>query len=391
MILNSQDLNKKDKYSSGESFLGAIIYAVLLAYVPTLLFCNIPELAVEAYSIAAVALFAFSLYKLTTSKRALVSLIIPAGILFLFGGSFVAFAVIVSFISSVALLACLIYKADSFAARALPILFTVAVYLVISIFSGSFIVAATCFAALPAAITLALCLFAKVPRVSTVCRVSIALLAPSLVLLLAWFLLSKNGDTEALVATVDYIKAGLADTYAESMIAIGMAEDTPETYTFAKSSVTLLFNLLPAVVITTLNIVAYMLQSFTATMVVSESSDKETVVSLYAFKMSTCSAVVFFAFLVLYAVLLEEGRDDLAMAALNVIVILVPGLINTTLVTIKRLTFLRKASCLGVILYVGAIMLLINIPEYSIIGGSIIGAAILVIGAARGAIMKASE
>jgi hypothetical protein len=79
------------------------------------------------------------------------------------------------------------------------------------------------------------------------------------------------------------------------------------------------------------------------------------------------------------------------MAALNVVVILVPGLINTVLVTIKRLTFLRKASCLGVILYIGAIMLLINMPEYSIIGGSIIGASILVIGAARSAIMKAGE
>ena len=99
MILNSKETNKNNKYSSGESFLGTLIYAVLLAYIPMMLLCDIPELAVEAYSIACVALFAFSLYKLTTSKRALVSLIIPAGLLFLFGGSFVTFAVIVSFIS----------------------------------------------------------------------------------------------------------------------------------------------------------------------------------------------------------------------------------------------------------------------------------------------------
>ena len=391
MVTNSKEQNKNNKYSAYQSFLGAVIYAVLLAYIPTLFLCDLSNIAFEAYSIAAVALFAFSLYKLTSSKRALISFIVPAGILLLLGGSFVVFAVIVSAISSIALLACLLYKADSLAARAFPIIVTVAVYLVISLASGSFELSAICFAALPAAITLALCLAAKTPRVSTVCRVSVALFAPLAILFAVWFFLFNGGDISRLLALIDQAKSFLTDMYAGGMIAIGMAEDTPETFTFAKSSVTLLFNLLPALVITALNIAAYILQSFTATMIATEDTDKETMISLYAFKMSTGSAVVFFVFLILYAVFFDEGRDDLAMAALNVVVILIPGLINTTLVTIKRLTFLKQASCFGVVIYIGAIMLLINKPEFSIIGASIIGAAILVISAARSVIMKAGR
>jgi hypothetical protein len=385
------EIKIKNKYSAGESFLGTLIYAILLAYIPLCIFVDIGELAFEAYSIAAVALFAFALYKLTSSKRTLISFAIPAGILFLLGGSFVVFAVIVSLMSSVALLACLIYKASSFAARAFPIIITVAVYLLLSVIVGNFVAPVVCFAALPAALTLSVCLYRKTPRVSTVCCMSVAFLLPSVIVFSVWFFAFMGGTLSELEIIIENIRDAAAKAYAQGMISFKMAEDTPDTYAFAKDSMILLFNLLPALLITVSNITAYLLQSFTASMIAHGESDKETIVSLYMFKMSTGSAVVFFIFLILYAVFEDEARPDLAMAALNVVVILIPGLINTTLVTIKRLTYSKIASCFGVIIYVAAIMLLINIPEYSVMIAAIVGAAILILSAVRGSIMKSER
>jgi cytochrome bd-type quinol oxidase subunit 2 len=156
----------------------------------------------------------------------------------------------------------------------------------------------------------------------------------------------------------------------------------------ARQISSLTFNLSPAIVITALNLLSFMLHSFTASMITHGEKDQEKLIALYAFKMSTASAVIFLVFLVLYAMLADEGKAALSMAALNIVIILIPGLLYTTLMMLKRLTHQKKASCFGFILYLGAIALLVFLPQYSVIGGAIIGAAILIINDAKWSIIK---
>ncbi len=391
--LNNQSLN--DKYSAKACFFGSLAYALLLAYFPIALFSSLDVMAFEGLSIVVIAITAFTVFKLAGNARPLIALITPAAIFFFIGGTFSLVALVFSIIGAVSLLACLMHKASSRAATVFPILLTVAVYLCASFVLGNFIVSLICLAFLPAAMILAVCLSKKVLRVGTICAVSIGLLLPMLALIIYWIFVWHKGNFAALPAAIDGMRdllSALVEQFLEQFIAqveeLGTLEVSINTSEISELTISLVFNLLPAIVITTANLLAFMLQAFTASMLSGSDEDRPRLISLYAFKMSTASAIIYLIFLVLYAMFADEAEYMLAMAALNLIIILTPGLLYTALITIRRLTHTPKASCFGVLIYIGIIMLLIRYPQFSIIGGAMLGATVLIIDAAKWSILK---
>ena len=384
--LNEQTYN--NKYSAKALFFGSLAYALILAYFPVVLFSRLDAMATEAVSIVAIVLTAFAIVKLAGNARPLLSLITPAAIFFLFGGSFSLVAFVFSLIGSVTILACLIYKSSSFAAKVFPLLLTAAVYLGTALLVGGFILPLICFALLPAGLILAYCLSKEISRVGTVCRVSFGLLLPAAAALLAWVFIKHGGNFSVIPSVIENTRLSLTEKLGETLVQLEMLEISVDTDTMSDLAVSLFFNLLPAIVITTANLLAFMLQAFTANLLSVDENDKERLMTLYGFKMSTASAVVFLVFLILYAVFSYEAEPRLAMAAFNVTIILIPGLVYTALIWIKRLTHSPNASCFSVLIYFGAIMLLIRYTYYAAIGGAMIGAALLIIDAAKRAIAE---
>lgn len=394
--LNNQSLN--DKYSAKACFFGSLAYALLLAYIPIALFSNLDVMAFEGLSIVVIAITAFTVFKLAGNARPLISLITPAAIFFFIGVTFALVALIFSIIGAVSLLACLIHKASSRAAAVFPILLTLAVYLCASFVLGNFIVSLVCFTFLPAAIILAVCLSKRVLRVGTICATSIGLLLPTVALLIYWIFIWHKGNIAALPAAIDGMRdllssilEQLLEQYIAQVEALEVIEISINAAEMSTLAVSLFFNLLPAIVITTANLLAFMLQSFTASILSGNEEDKPRLITLYAFKMSTASAIIYLVFLVLYAMFADEAEYMPAMAALNLIIILTPGLLYTALITIKRLTHTPKASCFGVLIYIGIIMLFIRYPQFSIIGGAMLGATVLIIDAAKWQILKSKR
>ncbi len=381
-----KERSTNDKFSAKASFLGALAYAVLLAYIPIALFSNIEIMALEALSIAVIALCAFTIFKLAGNPRPILTFLTPFAIFFFFGGSFVLLALFAATLGAVPLFACLLYKANSAAARVFAFFMTFAVYLASSFVIGRFGAAALCLAFIPAAVILAVCLYKKSSRVLTICGVSAGLLLPPAILICVWLFAVHGGDVTVIVSVVDAAREALAKQLAWAIAQVMI--ETEFTLSLSSAVVSLLFNSLPAIVITVSNLLAFAFQSLAASVLTSPDDDRETVISLYQFKMSTASAAVFFIFLILSAVFSYEASNMLAMAATNVVVILTPGLVYTAMLTIKRLTLTKTPSCFGFLIYLGAIMLLIRIPEYAIIGGAMAGASAIIIDTAKRAIAR---
>ena len=214
-----------NKYSAKASFFGSLAYALLLAYLPTVLFSDLDLMATEAVSIVASVLSAFTIIKLAGSARPFLSMLIPAGIFFFVGGSFTLIALFFTMLVTVSLLACLLCKASGFVAGALPILLTAAVYLAASLVLESFTAPLVCLAFLPAALLLSLCISKKVSRVNTVCAAAFGLLLPWFIAFGIWFFYRLGGSLANLSAAIDYARSSLSAMLTSALTEIGTMLD----------------------------------------------------------------------------------------------------------------------------------------------------------------------
>ena len=375
-------------YSAKNVFFGSIAYILILAYFPLSLFVSFDEMAFETVSIIAMAITAFAVFKLASSARPLIALITPAAIFFFLGGSFLPVASIFSLLGSVALLACVIYRAPSFAARVFPLLLTAALYLGCAIYTENYLISLVCVAFLPTGLILAFCLSKGVSRVATICAVSFGLLLPLAALFLAWLFLKHGGNVSVIPSAIEHARTLFAGMVKESIEQLEMLEITSDITELSTVAVSLVFNLLPAIIISSVNLISFFIQSFTASIVSVTEKDKDKLDALNEFKMSTVSAVVFIGFLILYAVFSDEAEAMLATAALNVIIILVPGLLFTAFAWLKRRTQSPNSSCFGIMLYFGAIMLLIRYTSYAVMIGAIFGSTLLIFNAIKSAMTQ---
>lgn len=382
----------KTTYSAKVGFLITLIYAALLAYMPLALFANLHYTLLEGASIAATVLCTLAIFKLSGEPRAMISFIILCVVFFFFGSSFLTCGLLSSMVGAVTIFACLLQKATGFAAKAIPFLVTAAVYIAVALALGSFLKSAIVFLFLPAAMILSHSLRHNVPRVPTICRVSFGLLLPFAAILAVWVLLHHEGDISVIPAAINSLRTSATDliakTYRSAFNEAGYPVSAVDAKTFADNIVSLVFNVIPAMVVISVSLLAFAFQSFAAAILSTGEKDEKKLVALYRFKMSTASAVLFLVFLILFAVFSEESEDMLAMVAMNLSLIFIPPLIYTTMISIRRLTVGKNTSCFGFLIYLGVIMLLFRAPEYSIMGVAIAGAALIIIDSIKTAIKK---
>ena len=139
------------------------------------------------------------------------------------------------------------------------------------------------------------------------------------------------------------------------------------------------FNLIPAIIIIIGNVGAYVMHSMLLSICFTDEKTKKDALPMLAFEMSLVSAIVFLISIILAFALTSADTAFYGAVAENVMIILCPGLVLTTLGALRILTSRKGPSCLGTLLYFGVIFMLCSFSLPVIIICSIIGAILIIL------------
>ena len=369
--------NKKNIY---EVILLCLYYVLASAYIPLCSFLHLGEIALSAISLAVCVLGILALSRIAGGFKTILGYVLILGIFIFLGGSLIPVGIISAFITAVCVLAHLLLKSYSPFLWGLPVIpFIISVVTV-----GSAASAAVSLAAFPAALGLAWSVKDKVGRVSAVCRIS----AGICVIAVAAFLCavhSAYGEIsfstckqliESFRSTVSSILITAANEMQSSLGYDSQLINLEQTVSYA---VSVAFNVLPALVIILSNVVAYVIHSLFLSAHFNTAEERKDARPMIAFEMSTVSAVVFLVSLVLSAVLSAGKWALYGAVAENLMIILIPGLVLTALAGLRVLTMRKGPSCLGTLIYLGAIFMIASLSPLVLIAASIAGAVLVIL------------
>lgn len=196
----------------------------------------------------------------------------------------------------------------------------------------------------------------------------------------------------------------LADTAADSLIrtltdTVLSLYETMETelpfnpadlHSLSTLLVTTVFNFLPAVFLLLCGTVAFFAHSL-YTALLANSSNKEdpefslSLLTSLRFEMSAVSAVVFLVGFLL-SLVLESGEYALyGLVAENLLLILMPGLVFTTHLGIRRLMLKKGPSCLSSLLYFAYLASFFYLSSLVLMLSSLVGAVLVLVRTVRAA------
>ena len=372
--------------------LATLVYAVLIAYPPIALFYDLNLALFELLSLSVSAVGIYMLSKLAGSFRSVLSLVIVNVALFFFSTTFCFGALLTSVIAAVPILSFICLRSRSALCSVMPFAVTVAVYLLVSLLIGDYTVSLFSVALLPAAIMMIYSISSKASRIGTICRVSFGLLLSLALAAALWFVGRYGWSASLIPSVIDGAREALTGATFEAcktaLDTAGLKISTADLDEICSYSVTVFFNFLPAIAVIGANLLSFFLQRYTAEIVVSDDSDKETLHRFFSLEMSTASAVVFLVSAILGIIFSADGEDIYATATMNVMMILMPGLIYTAMITLRRFAFAKRASCLPSLVYFGAILLFFNRPAIAIVASSLAGASIIISTSIKKAINK---
>ena len=362
--------------------LALCLYLVLAcSYIPLCLFFNIDSLIASAISLAVCVLSVFAMSRAAGTFKAVIGYAVILGLFIFFGGSLVPAGIFSAFASATCIYAHMHLKFPSPFLWGIPLIPLIITLLTV----GSLSAAAISLITLPPALALAYSLKNVLGRVGAICRISAGICS----ITVAAFLLavySSYGEITFLTVrqTIDSAKELITQTLIaialEAESTIGATNAIPvnieETVRYATG---IAFNVLPAVLIIFANVIGYILHSMMLSIEYVSLEDKKEALPMMTFEMSVVSAVVFLVSLVLSLILTSGSSELYGAAAENVMFILVPGLILTALGGLRILTMRKGPSCLGTLVYMGAIFLIASLNAFVIIAVSIAGAILIIV------------
>ena len=332
-----------------------------------------------AISLAVCVLGLFAMGRAAGTFKAVIGYAIILGIFVFFGGGLTFVGMFAAFSTAVCIYAHLLLKRPSPFLWGLPAIPLVITMLTVGTATSAVISVAT----LPAALALVQSVKTKAGRVGAICRISAGICAVALLAFLC-AVYSAHGDITltACKSVIDSAKVTVSDTLAaaahEMESILGADATLVNIDSTIDYAVGIVFNVLPAVLIICANLIAYILHSMILSIEYVTLEDKKEALPMMSFEMSIVSAIVFLISLVLSFVLISDKTALYGAVAENLMLILVPGLILTALAGLRAFAMRKGPSCLGTIVYMGAIFMIASLNAFVLIAASVAGAVLII-------------
>lgn len=378
-----KSINSNTKNSGIPSTVNALLfglyYVLACVYAPLCAFLNINVTALSVISLVICVLGVAVMARAAKGFRAVAVYTVILGAFMFLGGSLVFAGMFSAFATAVCIFAHLQLSHPSPFIWGLPII-ALTVTLVVT---GSMVAAVLSLSALPAAIALAWAVRSQTDKVSAICRISFGICVSVVAVFLCTvytnygsvsFELCRQAIDRAREFSIELIKLTAKEMESIMGTSVMAFEDDNIAYV-----VSVIFNVLPAIVIMLANVVSYVIHSMFLSIRFLSMEDKKQALPMLSFEMSLVSAIVFLLSLVLSWVLSIEGSTVTVAVVQNLVLILIPGLIITALAGIRVLTMRKGPSCLGTLVYIGAIFLIATLSPIVIISASILGAILIII------------
>ncbi len=372
-----------------------LYYILATAYIPLCLFIRLPEYFSLLSAVGICILACAALARAAGSFRAVVGFALTVGIFAFLGTAVQLVAPIAAFIAAVAVYSKIINMPQSLPAALtmalLPAVSVITVYLA----SRQGLGVALAILPVPVACTLTWCTRKKLSRVPAICRLSccISLCVLAIALCIVYMLAGEisisairsliDSARTALVAMLDGALMQMELLLGESLSALGGIDLSSFTKTLAAS----VFNLLPAIVITVANILAYLVHSLALSVeygrvlpetLAKDSPERREIAEQMSFDMSLVSAIVYIASLVLAFLFVTEKTALYGTAAENLLLILAPGLVLTAISGVRALSMQKGPSCLGTLVYIGLIFMVASLSPIVIMAVALGGAVLII-------------
>ena len=362
-------------------FLLCSAYAIAASFITVALTININELVLSAIALVICAFSVFVLARIAKTFKAVIMYAIILGVFAFIGGSLLLIGLFAALALCCCCLAYLINNSKSpfiWGAPLIPLI----VALFISPNANGILVSLS---PLPAAILLAYSTSKRLDRVSAVCRISFGLcivfVASALIALY-----STMGEI-SLTAAKSFIEALKEEMVVACMTAMqeieemmGLDMSDTDMLTVVDAAVGTVFNLLPGLLITISNIIAYIIHSLYLTVCYPDpKKNRDELSPMLEFDISLTSAIVYIVAVVATLVLVTGGSALYGAVAENIVIVLAPGLILVALGGIRTLIAKKGPSCLGTFVYMGVIFLLATFSIYAIIGVALTGAVFIIL------------
>lgn len=377
--INTHD-GKGEIGGSADTLLLCLYFVAACTYIPLSLFLNMGEWLLGVISLSVCLLSTAVLTRVAQSFRNVLGYSVILLVFIFFGGSLLPVGLLAAFTSSACVYAYLILKRPSPFLWGLPV-----IPLVISLFViGSVWGAVASVSVLPCALLLPYAVKKQMGRVGAVCHISFGICAVT-VLFFAAAVYSIYGElsmanAKALIdAMRAHMIAALDSVSAEMSQMMELEGSGIDLSSYITAAVTAAFNLLPAILITVANLVAYMIHSTFLSIYCKTDEERKASLPMLAFEMSLVSAVVFLACTVFAVVSVSDSMAMWRTAAENMMVVLAPGLILTALGALRMLTARKGPSCLGTLIYMLVIFMLISFSLPAIIITSVAGAVVVIL------------
>ena len=354
---------KPERRTPASPLVISAIYFIITLYIPIALFADLSLTVIEGISIAVAAAVVLGLYAITKTARPVISFAMTFGIILIFLSSIIC-GIAAAFIGSVYLLSYLLISIKKTSGRFFVLMLAPLSYLLCAALLGNFLVSLTALLHVPAALVLTYCFSKRTDRISTICRTSCAILLSFGAVFALFFILKYGSDLDALRSSIDGARIALTDFLANTLFTLysqipEMSMSMTDALELSSTAVNTVFNLLPAIVVISCNIVAFFLQSTMTTILIQGETDKEKIRPMVAFDMSLISAW--------------------SVTAENIAIILIPGLVFTALIALRQLIFSKKPSCFGAITYLLSIIVLFYIPAVMLSLYAVAGAVVIIL------------
>lgn len=381
---NSQN-DKKQKINNStrellDTALAAAFYVIACVYIPFAFYVPMGDLVSSLLALAICVLGIAVLARIAKTFRATVGYTVIVALLVLFGGMILPVAIFSAFASACCIFAHLMTKKASPFIWGLPLIALIMSALISRSIMGILLSVIT----LPCSLMLIYSVKKRIGKVGAVCRISLGIcISLAVIFVCAVWRSHAELSMSAARALIDTARGQLTvllESAAEEIeMLLGYELTSADANNVIDASVSALFNLLPALIITVSNIVAYIIHSLYLSVAYISEKDKKRVIPMLAFNMSLTSAIVYIASLVLAFALTSDSVALYGTAAENVMIVLAPGLILTALAALRAFTSRKGPSCLGTLVYFGVIFMLVSLSVYSIIGVALAGAIVVIL------------
>ncbi len=376
-----QNNNTKKRSKTVTFVVSAVFYVLSCIYLPLALFANmgIWFSAVSALGICVFAAFALS--GISGSFKPFVGYALIVALFTFSGGMFLPMSLLVAFASGCVVYAYLLISKLSAAVWGLP----VAAAVMAGLLTQSPIGICLSLGSLPASAILALVIKNKTPRVSAVCRISAGICLSVVVsLCVGIYAVQGKVNAEVIKGIVDYSKQQmsliLTDMFSQMQSMLGDMLVSIDFESFITVLVSTVFNLLPAIIITAANIIAYIIHSlYISSQYTMSKEAHDSAKEMLTFDMSIISAVLYILSLVLAFTLISPELALWGTVAENLLLILVPGLVLTALACIRAMSVAKGPSCLGTLIYFGVIFLVIGLNPVALVCVALAGAVFIIL------------